>query len=942
MLRHFQHMRSIFTRAREYSTTKSSRKSTTRSSTSRPPFEVLYPSSNAHKKIEVDIIAVHGLGSNVDWSWTWQDRSGHRPTVRWLQDADMLPHVIPQARIIAYNYESRWHADAPRTRLRLCGEEFVRSLHQFRTDTSSERPIVFMAHSLGGLVVLYGLLFADRNKSFNHVLASTVGFMSLGTPFRGTKMQSIATKVAWLMNPMGSHDGIIKDLEQDGRQLADDVHAFCELRNRMDIPATCCFELYDSDYGKKIGLAGFARGRAVEEESACIPGWDRMQMYTDHFKLNKFAGPNDRSFIMVSGELLNMCVNRGTVMARRKPTFLGRHFMVPFGRNTKFVGREAILEQLLDKAPPSANRDDCQYTAIEGLGGIGKTQIALEAAYQIRDEYPNCSAYWVPVIDLVSFENAYREIGRLLQLPGINDENTDTKLLVKTGLSDARAGSWLLIIDNADDTDMLFSCPNLVDYLPFSREGSILFTTRNHEVTVRLDIPQENNVIVPNMDDDESTRLLQIGLKKGQMEDAESAKRLLHFLANLPLAIKQASAYMALNRNVTISQYLEICKSSNTNLINLLDKKFEDRYRYKDYARRQNPIATTWLISFEHISGHNPQAADYLKFICFLGEKDIPLSLLPVVSKTDMAEAIGLLNAYAFITERDDKDSFDIHRLVRLVMRNWLQEIGEWDEWASKVRQRLTREYLTLTWTDSKMRHKYLPHVGTTIELFNSRVWDAQVTREDVVFLFNVAEGYFINNSFDRAENLYQRVLSLEELLGDDNLIICKATIILAFLLTEKENFVEAGQLGQQALERYERLLSENSYIALEIMPYLYAHIWCLRGREEDGKTCQPLKEKIETVLGGTKSNYTLFTAYLTCQLFIIKRLPEPAAKVLEVALNIYREVYGREIFIPEEHLSIPDPSLPRKVNLAIIEERLNALIEQHRAAFRKHDGPRS
>lgn len=74
-------------------------------------------------------------------------------------------------------------------------------------------------------------------------------------------MQNLAKKIAWLMAPMGSHDGIITDLEQDGKHLADDVHAFGQLRNRLDVPTTCFFELYDSDYGKKIGLAGKVQGR---------------------------------------------------------------------------------------------------------------------------------------------------------------------------------------------------------------------------------------------------------------------------------------------------------------------------------------------------------------------------------------------------------------------------------------------------------------------------------------------------------------------------------------------------------------------------------------------------------------------------------------------------------------------------------------------------------
>ncbi|KAJ3553591.1 hypothetical protein NPX13_g10855 [Xylaria arbuscula] len=119
--------------------------------------------------------------------------------------------------------------------------------------------------------------------------------------------------------------------------------------------------------------------------------------------------------------------------------------MVPFGRNG------AILGKLLEKIPPSATNDDCQRTAIEGLSGIGKTQIALEAAYRVHDEHPDCSVFWVPAIDLTT----YREIGRLLQLPGIDNETADVKVLVKTALGQKNAGNWLLIVDNIDDMELL-------------------------------------------------------------------------------------------------------------------------------------------------------------------------------------------------------------------------------------------------------------------------------------------------------------------------------------------------------------------------------------------------------------------------------------------------------------------------------------------------------
>jgi len=66
----------------------------------------------------------------------------------------MLPAVVPNSRIMVYNYDSKWHRNAPKTRLQLCGEELVHSVHSFRT-SMLDRPVVFIGHSLGGLVVLY-------------------------------------------------------------------------------------------------------------------------------------------------------------------------------------------------------------------------------------------------------------------------------------------------------------------------------------------------------------------------------------------------------------------------------------------------------------------------------------------------------------------------------------------------------------------------------------------------------------------------------------------------------------------------------------------------------------------------------------------------------------------------------------------------------------------
>ncbi len=73
----------------------------------------------------------------------------------------MLPAVVPNSRIILYNYESRWHSDAPRIRLQTCGEDFIRSVHTFRRDVA-DRLIIFIGHSLGGNVIQHvGIVAID-------------------------------------------------------------------------------------------------------------------------------------------------------------------------------------------------------------------------------------------------------------------------------------------------------------------------------------------------------------------------------------------------------------------------------------------------------------------------------------------------------------------------------------------------------------------------------------------------------------------------------------------------------------------------------------------------------------------------------------------------------------------------------------------------------------
>ena len=473
------------------------------------------------------------------------------------------------------------------------------------------------------------------------------------------------------------------------------------------------------------------------------------------------------------------------------------HWMVPFGRNQDFVGRESVLAQLLERIPPSADEDDCQRTAIEGLGGIGKTQIALEAAFRVRDEQ-DCSVFWVPAVDATSFENAYREIGRKLEVKGIDEDKADVMAMIKAALSCESAGSWLLVVDNADDTELLRT---LIDYLPFNYSGSILFTTRNHETSVELDIAEESIITTIEMNEAEALQLLRRNLKESQLQDTTSMTSLLDFLAYLPLAIRQASAYLAKTR-MSIAKYLGHCQSSNKRLIELLSKDFQDRGRYKTI---RNAVATTWLVSFEQISHDNPLAAAFLKFMSFMAEKDIPRTLLPAGDELEVDEAIGTLKAYAFITERG-QTAYDMHRLVRLAMRNWLEE-RELEKQVSSTMQRLDQVFPFPQHENRDLWLRYLPHVLAALE-FRDVCTDQTIEGH---LLEKVGETHRILGKYQQAEQMYQQTAKLmETALGREHPNTLQSMNNLAVVLDIQGKYEEAKQMHQQTLKLMETVLGRE------------------------------------------------------------------------------------------------------------------------------------
>jgi hypothetical protein len=131
----------------------------------------------------------------------------------------------------------------------------------------------------------------------------------------------------------------------------------------------------------------------------------------------------------------------------------------------------------------------CRKATIVGLGGFGKTQVALHLAYWTKKHRPKFSIFWVPALSKATFEQAFTTMARELPIQS-GGEDDDLKESVRRYLSSEAAGPWLLVVDNADDRDILFGPADMAGgiskYLPESDDGVTLFTTRSREVAVSV------------------------------------------------------------------------------------------------------------------------------------------------------------------------------------------------------------------------------------------------------------------------------------------------------------------------------------------------------------------------------------------------------------------------------------------------------------------------
>ncbi|KAE8310817.1 violaceus kinesin [Aspergillus transmontanensis] len=464
-------------------------------------------------------------------------------------------------------------------------------------------------------------------------------------------------------------------------------------------------------------------------------------------------------------------------------------WMIPFNRNPRFMGRDYEIDWLKARV---LSRNHARKAAISGLGGIGKTQIAVELAHRIREHYPMRSFFWIPATSLKSVEQAFLNIGEQLGMQNV--KAADVKSWVKAYLSSEKAGSWLLIIDNADNPDMWMasksSSPALKFFLPQSQYGFILFTTRTQQLATKLAGP--DIMRVPEIDSVTAITLLRSSLAQDDLfTDETSASMLVCQLGGLPLALIQAASFMN-ESSISLETYLSLLNREEHTMIELLSEDFEDDYRYPD---SKNPVASTWLISFRQIQGSSDLAAKYLSFISCLAPRDIPLSLFPTgQSEIEQHKALGILKSYSFITKQTDSQFISMHRLVHLATRSWLRN----ENLLVKLTTEVARHVYEIFLPHNQRWHEYLPHVQFILqnkELLRDAEITESLSQRAGQCLYNTgrykeAEIYF-QEVFERRTTRFKR----------NNTWLLSSMIWLAATYWSLERRKEARELSDRVME---------------------------------------------------------------------------------------------------------------------------------------------
>jgi len=430
---------------------------------------------------------------------------------------------------------------------------------------------------------------------------------------------------------------------------------------------------------------------------------------------------------------------------------------LPFPPNPFFTGRKDQL-QAIHAALTSRGR-----AALSGLGGIGKTQTAVEYAYRHQAEYDH--VFWVRAEQETELITGYVALAKALQIPGLQQEDQQAIVtLMKQWL--ATHDGWLLVLDNADDLRQLRP------YLP-ATNGHILITTRAQALG---DLAEK--VEVTRMDADEGALLL---LRRAKViaDDADLAaasdsdQALAHTLSSemdgLPLALDQAGAYIE-EQFISLDEYLELFRTEKAELLQERGQLDPDH----------PSVSVTFTLAFEKVADASATAAALVQACAFLAPDDIPEEIFSegatafseplntlAESKLTLTRAIAEAARFSLISRNSQAKTLTIHRLVQEVLRSAMDDNSQ-QQWAEQIVEAVTAVFPNADFENWEQCDRLIAQAQATTQL----IADYGLTSAMAIsLLFFTGNYYDKQGRYGEADPLYQQALAISQRLrSDENL----------------------------------------------------------------------------------------------------------------------------------------------------------------------------
>ena len=543
---------------------------------------------------------------------------------------------------------------------------------------------------------------------------------------------------------------------------------------------------------------------------------------------------------------------------------------IPFSRDPDFVNRGDIFDQIDERCSEPAGR-----VALVGLGGVGKSQLAIEYAYRIAAGHLDRWVFWVHAGAQARVEEGFRTIANTVKMPGRNHPKADIPQLVYGWLSNERNGRWIIILDSADDRNVFYSSDDVrnrkpfVDFLPQSRNGSIIITTRNKDLASRLTGRHQNIIEVGPMVQMDALTLLE--RKLGSIPNTDAAAELIRALDFVPLAISQAAAYIqARAPRSSLEKYLAECQESDRKRSRLLEHDAGDLRRD---GGASNAILTTWQISFNHIRSERPSAADLLSLMSFFDQQGIPESILKSSKQTKTAtrasgsedtedsgsdssdnetdggfdDDVAILRDYCLIVVNEAGDQFEMHGLVQLSMRKWLETFRQQETFKQQFIERMAASFPTGEYENWVKCWTLFAHVEVALGYRPSE----ETVEKWAMLLHNGGWYAWSQGRYEVAEQMLGKARNVrKKKLGADDMATLASTSLFALVQGDRGQWKESEKLLVQVIETRKIKLGADHPSTLASMNNLASTFWDQGRWEEAEKLFVQVMEIFETKLG--------------------------------------------------------------------------------------------